>query len=159
MQSLEDRVRELERTVQHLADQLELYRLTASYAPSVDSGSVDRTANLWIEEGVFHTDLTQFNGRAQIANMVNEARSVISKGAAHVISMPHLTIKGDAAVGVCHSRLYLKDGDGFRQWRVAANRWDYVRTSLGWRIQRRVNRLLDGSPESRELFASALDGH
>jgi uncharacterized protein (TIGR02246 family) len=160
MTTLEDRVRELEKTVRDLSDQLELFRLTASYAPSVDSGNAEATANLWTEDGIYHTDVTHNSGRAEIAAMVRGSahQGIIKTGAGHVVTMPRLTIKGDEAVGVCHALLYVRDGDGFRQWRVTANRWDYVRTHEGWRVKQRTNRLLDGSEEGRQLFAVALEG-
>jgi SnoaL-like domain len=158
MRALEERVLLLERTVRHLSDQLELLQLTASYAPGVDSVSAERTAELWVEDGIYDTDAGKFFGRKQIIEMVNGTlhRSVLAKGAAHVVSMPRITVTGDTAVGVCHSRLYVRDGDGFRQWRVAANRWEFVRTPEGWRIQRRINRLLDGSEEARALLATGF---
>jgi hypothetical protein len=40
--------------------------------------------------------------------------------------------------------------------RLAANRWELVRTSDGWRAERRVNRRL-GSPESLTVLRGALD--
>src|SRR5271170_865230 len=158
MVTLEDRVHELEKTVQNLSDQLDLYHLTASYAPLVDSGNGEATANLWTEDGVYHTDVTHNSGRAEIAEMVRGSahQGIIKRGAGHVVTMPRLTISGDKAIGVCHALLFVRDGDGFRQWRVTANRWEYVRTPEGWRIKRRTNRLLDGSEDGRQLFADAL---
>ncbi|MGV9615719.1 hypothetical protein [Nocardia xishanensis] len=37
--------------------------------------------------------------------------------------------------------------------RAAANRFELTRTADGWKIQRRVTRALDGTPESRDLLA------
>ncbi len=35
------------------------------------------------------------------------------------------------------------------------NRWELVRTGVGWRVHSRVNRQLDGSAEARDLLAHA----
>jgi SnoaL-like domain len=159
MTTLQERVSELERTVRNLSDQLELFRLTASYAPSVDSGNGESTANLWIEDGTYHTDVGTYEGREEIAAMVRGAANldVVKAGSGHMVTMPRLTINGDQAVGVCHALLFVKEGDGYRPWRVSANRWDYVRTPAGWRVKRRTNQLLDASEKGRQIFGTALE--
>ena len=48
---------------------------------------------------------------------------------------------------------------GFRIHRVGANRWELVRTSEGWKIQRRTLRPLDGTEPARELLRSALKAY
>ena len=45
---------------------------------------------------------------------------------------------------------------GFRIHRVAANRWELVRTAAGWKIKRRTVRTLDGSEPAREILRGAL---
>jgi len=45
---------------------------------------------------------------------------------------------------------------GFRIHRVAANRWELVRTPAGWKIKRRTLRPLDGSQEARQILRRAL---
>ena len=56
-----------------------------------------------------------------------------------------------------YSQLVLSDPDtdGFRVWRTGVNRWELVRTGVGWRVHSRVNRQLDGSAEARDLLAHA----
>ena len=157
MTTLEDRVGALEKAVRNLSDQLDLFRLTASFAPCVDSGDGEATANLWIEDGVYQTDVGRYDGRKEIAAMVRGAANldVIKAGSGHVVTMPRLTITGDEAVGVGHALLFVRDGDGYRTWRLSANRWDYVRTPEGWRIKHRTNQLLDASEKGRQMFAVA----
>jgi len=50
----------------------------------------------------------------------------------------------------------LKESDRWFVRRGAINWWSLVRTGDGWRISERRNRLLDGSPESRELMLRAV---
>ncbi len=41
--------------------------------------------------------------------------------------------------------------------RVAANRWEFVRTAAGWKINRRTVRSLDGSLPAREILRGAVE--
>ena len=63
-----------------------------------------------------------------------------------------------AAVAVNHSRVYLKDGAYWRLERVSANRWELERIDGTWRVTRRTNRLLDGTPEARALLTPGNPG-
>ena len=48
--------------------------------------------------------------------------------------------------------MLFRSGDNFRTWRVGANRWEFVRTADGWRVKQRINRVLNGDAEARELL-------
>jgi hypothetical protein len=39
---------------------------------------------------------------------------------------------------------------------VSANRWEFARTSSRWRVTRRTNRVIDGSPEAQQILVRAL---
>jgi hypothetical protein len=66
-------------------------------------------------------------------------------------------ITGDTAFAISYLQILVPDrvgplfdvpnhgsSRGFHVHRVAANRWDFVRTDEGWRIKRRTLRPLDG---------------
>ena len=76
----------------------------------------------------------------------------LEAGCAHVLSAPRVSVEGDVAVAVNHSRVYLKDGPHWRLERVSANRWELERIDGTWQVLRRTNRLLDGTPEARRLL-------
>ncbi len=153
-------IAQLRRQVRELSDRLEILQLLASYGPAVDSGSAEATAALWIEEGSYDTVPAPMVGRQAIADMVRGERhqSYVHHGCGHLIGIPHIQLHGDRAVVTGYSQLVLRDAtaDGFRIWRTAVNRWELVRTPDGWRVAHRINRLLDGSPESHELLAAAV---
>ena len=155
-----DVIDELRRQVRELTDRWEILQLLASYGPAVDSGSAEATAALWTEDGTYDTFPKPLVGREEIAEMVRGERhqSYVHSGCGHLIGIPHIRLSGDTAVVVGYSQLVLRDeaADGYRVWRTSVNRWELVRTSDGWRVTRRVNRLLDGSPESHELLADAV---
>src|SRR6185369_5708138 len=169
----ETRLAALEARMHQLEDQIALYQIMSAYGPLVDSGDAEATAALWIEDGIYdwgggaasasgavkEGPAGAAYGQRQIAAMVRGEyhQAIIAGGAGHVIGLPHVTITGDTAVGISYSRLYRRDGDNFRVWRVGANRWEFVRTPQGWRVTSRVNRLLDGSAEARDLLHSGIN--
>jgi hypothetical protein len=174
MSDIEKRLAALEAKVHALEDQVALYQLMSAYGPLVDSGDAEATAGLWTEDGVYdwgggpkpaegarvkEGPAGAAYSQAAIADMVRGPyhQEIIHGGAGHVIGLPHLKIDGDTAVGTSYSRLYRRDGDNFRTWRVGANRWEFVRTSDGWRVKYRTNRVLNGDAEARALLRRAVE--
>ncbi len=45
---------------------------------------------------------------------------------------------------------------GYHIHRVVTNRWDFARTSYGWKIKRRTLRLVDGSEPARDIPARGI---
>jgi hypothetical protein len=158
MGNLEARLAAVEERLQAAEDRLAIYRIMSSYGPAVDSGEGERAGRLWTEDGVYDAQVGSWTGRAAIAGMVASAahQGYIHEGCAHVIGMPLVTIDGDAATATCYARLYRREGDGFRVWRVTASRWEFVRREAGWEISHRINRLLDGSEDARALLRRAV---
>ena len=165
MSDIEKRLAALESRVNDLEDQVALYQLMSAYGPLVDSGDAEATAALWTEDGIYdwgggpqssvkEGPAGAAYSQAAIADMVRSPyhQGIIHGGAGHVIGLPHLRIDGDTAVGTSYSRLYRRDGENFRIWRVGANRWEFVRTPDGWRVKQRTNRVLNGDAEARELL-------
>lgn len=173
MSDIDERLAAMEARLAALEDQVQIYQLMSAYGPLVDSGAADDVAELWTKDGVYDwgggpapdptVELRQGAagaafGQPAIAAMVrgDYHQQIIGGGAGHVIGLPHVAVDGDSAVAISYSRLYRRDGDGFKVWRVAANRWELVRTSSGWRVLRRTNRVLDGSAEARALLRSGF---
>ena len=150
VESLQARVRQLE-------DVVEITQLVAQYGPDVDSGSADATAALWTEDGTFDAvGAIEMRGREEIAGMVRSDghQSLIRNGCGHVLTSPHVVVRGDEASGRSYALNIRWDADADRFWvaRVSANTWRWVRTSDGWRIAERVNANLDGTPAHREML-------
>jgi uncharacterized protein (TIGR02246 family) len=133
-----------------VSDVEQITQLIAGYGPAVDRGDGDGTASLFTEDGWYEVAGMRLEGREQIAAMVRGAahQDLLRRGVAHVMGLPHVTVDGDRAVAVNHTVVHLEG----RVWRVAANRWELVRTPEGWLVAGRTNRLLDGSAEARELL-------
>jgi ketosteroid isomerase-like protein len=153
------RIQQLEDRLQSLEDELAVWRLVNSYGPAVDSGNSEAASGIWTEDGVYDIGSDTWSGRAAIAGMVEGEghQGLIHEGAAHVMALPQVRLDGDTAVATGYSRVYRRVDDGFRVWRVAANRWELVRTAAGWRCVRRTTRLMDGSQEPRSLIGRGLE--
>ena len=80
-------------------------------------------------------------------------RRFVSTGSAHTLRPARIWLDGDVAVAINYSVVFIHDEGRWIAERVAANRWDLTRTAGGWRVRRRVNRLLDGGPEAVALLA------
>jgi uncharacterized protein (TIGR02246 family) len=145
----------LEARLRAMEDVAEISRLVSAYGPAVDSGSVEEVANLWTEDGVYDTESAVWRGREAIAGMVrgDTHQALIGGGGAHVLGAPHIVVDGDRAVATCYSRVFRHHDGDYQVWRVAANRWELVRTPDGWRATYRTNRLLNGTDASRQLLS------
>jgi hypothetical protein len=151
VQALAARVRDLE-------DHLEIAQLAAQYGPAVDSGSADATAALWTEDGTFDAvGAIEMHGQDEIAAMVHGEghQNLIRNGCGHVLTVPHIAVEGDRAIGRNYALNIRWDAEAQRFWvaRVSANRWRFARTPAGWRVTERINANLDGTPEHRQLLA------
>lgn len=160
MTNTDDRMRALEERIALLEDRLAIAGLMASYGPAVDSGSAEAAAELWTADGSYDAGIVHFRSAEEIERMVRTEphTGFIASGAAHLSTPPRIEIDGDTAVSYCYQQVMLRDveSDAFRAWRVSANRWEWQRTSEGWKVKRRVNRLLDGGEEARALFGEAF---
>lgn len=151
---------ELEARLRRLEDAEAIRTLIARYGPLADAGEAQAVAALWAEDGEY--DIGGFGtrrGREEIAGAIDAPfhRQLMAEGCAHVLTPPAIDLDGDLAIAINHSFVARRDGDsdGWRVWRVSANRWELLRTAEGWRVARRVNRPIDGSPDVLTLFAGA----
>lgn len=153
------RLAALENRVRQLEDHLAVLRLINSWGPAVDTGSSQQAGALWDETGVLESDLSRLEGPGDVVAMVESEgqQELIGKGCAHVQSAPVVTVDGDQAVAIAYSQVFLHSEEGHAVWRVSANRWECHRTSDGWRLTRRVNRVIDGAPAARSVLVQAFD--
>lgn len=145
---LADRLRQVE-------DELAIIRLLASYGPAVDSGESQVAARMWTADGVYDVGgVACPAGHDQLAAMYDgeQHQSIIAGGAAHLTSTPIVHVHGDRATAIAHSFVFRREAEGYGVWRASANRWTLIRTRDGWRIQERLNRVLDGSPAARDVL-------
>jgi hypothetical protein len=163
--TLEDRIRAIE-------DRFEILNLIASHPPSADTGADYYTRTSYVADGTI--DLG--GGKAATGNEAIAAiqttpghKAAIAGGLAHFCGLPRIELHGDTAVATSYLQILTPHPTaephevpnhgvtkGFRIHRVAANRWELVRTGQGWKIKRRTTRSLDGTEPARELLRAAL---
>lgn len=165
--TLEDRLRRIE-------DRLEIYNLIATHPPSADTGASEYTASVWTDDGVFDRGalFARPTGGAAIGAVSSstEHHRAIEQGIAHFAGLPYVRVTGDTAFAISYIQILVPDrvgpmfevpnhgsSQGFHIHRVAANRWEFVRTEDGWKIRRRTLRSLDGDPAAREILRGALE--
>jgi ketosteroid isomerase-like protein len=156
---LEDRLAALEARVQMLEDQLAVQQLLNRWGPAVDTGDSAAAAALWTADGVLESEISYLDGPTGVAGMVESdgQQALIRQGCAHVQAFPLIAVDGDRATATGYSRVYLHQDDGsYEVWRVSANRWEFARTTDGWRATRRTNHVIDGGPVARDLLRGGL---
>ena len=138
-----------------LEDREAIRDLIARYGPLVDAGNCAGAAALWAEDGVYEVGgFGSYTGRAAIQALLEgeSHQSLIHGGAAHVLSPPVIDLDGDSATARTYSVVFRKTGDSWEAHRASANSWHLVRVGTEWKVARRINRLLDESPDARALI-------
>jgi hypothetical protein len=146
--------------LQRLEDERAIARLIASYGPLVDSGSADDAAELWALDGSYDVEGWTMGSRADVRAMVSSSshQKLVAGGCCHFLGPAVVTVTGDTAVAVCESLVLIRDGEGYRVWRAAANHFALERIDGGWQIAKRKSRVLDGNPEAHSLLIEGVAG-
>lgn len=154
MATLEEQVAALARRVQALEDELAIHRLIVAYGLAVDTGDADASAAVFVEDGVYDVDgPLLMQGREAVRAMVRGPKhQSMLPNCAHQIGPAVVELAGDRAVARGYSRVYHRQPDGIRIYRVSLNRWDLERRDGKWLIARRTTRLL-GHAEAQTLLA------
>ena len=158
--SIENRLAALEARLRAAEDQLEILRLLNTYGPAVDSGSAEAAADLWTADGIYDAGgVTRFTPDALI-KMYNDDghQGLVHSGVSHLTATPRIEVNGDEAAAVAYSFVVLRRGEEWFFMRAAINHWHLVRTTAGWRIKERFNRVLDGTADSHDVMRRALPG-
>ncbi|WP_293861027.1 nuclear transport factor 2 family protein [uncultured Alsobacter sp.] len=157
--TIEARLASIERRLGVAEDRLAIYDLIARYGPAVDSRRAAATGALWTDDGTYDFGATPLSGSADIGALVDREPHVsyVESGCAHVMSLPVVVVDGDHARATGYSRVYVHDEGRWIVLRASANHWSFVRSDKGWRVQSRVNRLLDGNRAGRDILSLADD--
>ena len=159
MMTVEERLAALEMRLQAAEDELAIIRLLSSYGPLVDSGQSEAAAAMWIAGGTY-----DYSGGAEAtapegliaAYEGPEHQGLVAAGCSHLTATPRITLHGDRAEALAYSYVVKRREGEWFLYRAAINHWSLVRMPKGWRIERRTNRLLQGTEESHALMRGAL---
>ncbi len=144
-----------------LEDREAIRELIARYGPLADAGDCAGAAALWTQDGVYEVGgFGEYRGRDAIQALLEgeSHQALIAAGAAHVLSPPTIVLNGATAQARNYSVVFRRTGEAWEAHRASANQWHLQRTTEGWRIARRINRLLDGAPEARALIGGGSPG-
>ena len=150
-----ERLERLEHRLGQLEDQAAIASLIAGYGPLADSSQGDAVRDMWVEEGgTYELQGYHFTSADMAATVTSDLHQrFVSMGCAHTLGPARIWLDGDTAVAVNYSVVFVHNDGRWVAERVAANHWDLTRTAAGWRVRRRVNRLLDGGPEAVAILA------
>lgn len=146
--SLEARLRTME-------DYVAIQQLISSYGPAADTCALDELRTIWSDDPVYDVrGLAYLEGEEVFEAFSHPLhQSLVAAGSAHTSTMPHIVLDGDSASATNYAALYKHVDGGFELLRLIASRWLLKRTKEGWRVYRRINRLLDGTGEGTALLA------
>lgn len=161
--SLETRLSDLESRLAAAEDHLAIINLLNVYGPLVDGGGPELAPELWAEGGGYvfsgsDGESMRVEAPDGLAGLFKSRwhEELIRNGSAHLTATPRVVVRGDEAEAVGYSFVVSRDGERWSLLRAAINRWTLRRTPSGWRIMDRVNRLLNGSPDSRTLMRAII---
>lgn len=145
----------LDQRLQILEDREAIRDLIARYGPLADRGDAAGVAALWTPDGRYAiVGFGDATGHAEIAALIDSAthQQLMADGCAHLLGPVAVDLRGDRATAIGHSVVLRWTGRQFEVARVAANRWELVRTATGWRVAVRENALLTGEAAARALL-------
>jgi hypothetical protein len=155
-----ERLAALERRLNAAEDELAIIRLVASYGPLVDCGNTQLAPSLFTLEGVYDVSYSRIVGHGPFSEMLQgeQHQQFVKDGIAHVMGLPWVRVMGDRAIAINSTQLYLRDGEGYSIFRVAQNEWKLARTSEGWKVTERTNRLIGPDGDAVGLLRQAING-
>jgi SnoaL-like domain len=153
-------------------DRLEILNLLGGSALSSDVASEAYWAKMFTEDAVFDRGQgRQDKGQANILKIVGGAdqKEAIQFGMTHLALLPHITLNGDSAVATGYLLIVVPDSaashvklpgkgasSGFSIYQLTVNRWQLVRSKVGWKVSQRTVRPLS-SGDSQAILKHALE--
>lgn len=162
--AIEQRLAAMEARLQAAEDRLAILDLLNTYGPLVDSAEGEAAAELWEEGGsyafVYEGELKHLRAPEELAPMYGWPGhlDLVKTGVSHFTGTPRIMLDGDRAKAVGYSFVVLRnaDGEGWKVWRAAVNRWLLKRTDAGWKITERRSIPLDGSELSLSTMKEVM---
>ena len=152
----------IEARLRRLEDQLAIYQVVNGYGYAVDGLNAEAVGSCYVDDGVYAVgDIGAFRGREQVEAITRDPGHVgyVAAGCAHMSTVPHVMIDGDAAVATCHTMVAMHGDDGFFIGRLSASRLELVRQADGaWKIVHRQNHMLNGDPAGPALLGRLKEG-
>jgi len=129
----------LDARVQRLEDLLAINQLFIDYGEHLDAGDFDAYAQLFAEDGeVLLGPMGRATGRAEIQALMTKTLGDRVGTSFHLVTSPRITLDGDRATSTVMWTVVARAESGPPQVPMVGHHVDdLVRTSDGWRFQRR----------------------
>lgn len=149
---------DIEQRLRRLEDTVAIHDLMVAYGLAADAGDHATLRNMFTDDAVYELEGLRLEGPDAIVTAVmHRSSSPEILATAHNMGPAIVRVLDDRAVAHGYSRLYVLAEDGtVSLWRLSFNRWDFVRTSTGWKISRRLTRAL-GAPHATAILHRDLD--
>jgi len=167
--SVEDQLRTLARRLDRVEDELAIHRLIVRYGLAVDAGEAEAAMELFTKDTLYEVRAVGtgvdddpgktlvMRGRAAVGEMVrSEDHQKLLPNAAHTIGPAVVHVDGDTATATGYTRIYRREGDDFRMFRMAVNHWELVKQEGRWWVHRRHSQVL-GAADAQDLMRKALE--
>lgn len=145
----------IEARLQKIEDYIAIQQLITSYGPAADTCAIEQLRTIWSDDPVYDARSLAYLKGEEVFEAIGHPfhQSLVAAGSAHTSTMPHIVLDGDSASATHYAALYKHIDGNFELVRLIASRWLLRRTNEGWRVYRRINRLLDGTGEGTALLA------
>lgn len=166
--SVEEKLSALERRLDRVEDELAIHRLIVRYGLAVDAGEAEAAMELFTKDTLYEVNnvgmgtdgggqTLVMRGRGAVGEMVRgEAHQKLLPNAAHTIGPAVVNVDGDKATATGYTRIYHRENDDFRMFRMAVNHWELVKEDGRWWVHRRYSQVL-GDKDVQDLMRKALD--
>lgn len=159
--------------IKAMEDRLDILNLLAGSAISSDVASEAYWQKMFTHDAVFDRGQgRQDTGQAEILKIIKDPnqKEAIKAGMTHLPMLPYITLNGDSAVATGYLLIVMPDSaashvklagkgvsPGFSIYQLTVNRWQFVRTTEGWKVTRRIVRPIS-SNDSRDILKQAIKG-
>jgi hypothetical protein len=149
----------IEKRIRRIEDQLAIYQLISAYGAFADSNNVAAM------QALFHVDAEMvigghgvLKGHAGIADAMHGPyhQMLTTNGSGHTASLPYVVIEGDRASATLFNILFRHRNGEFIVERVAAGRWEFIRSLAGWKIFRKTTEPMFGTTEKAQKVLTQI---
>lgn len=168
-ESVEAQLDALRRRMDRVEDELAVHRLIVRYGLAVDAGDAEAAMELFTRDTLYEIRAAGLGrggdpkktlvlrGRAAVGEMVrSDDHQELLPNAAHTIGPAVVHVEGEKATATGYTRIYHREGESFRMFRMAVNHWELVKQEGHWRVHRRYSQVL-GESDVQDLMRRGLE--
>jgi hypothetical protein len=153
-------INNFEKRLQRIEDQLAIYQIIGAYGAAADSNNIEMMCSLYHEDcELVIAGHGTYKGHKGVTDVImgDYHQMLVTSGSGHTTSLPNVQIDGDRAIATVYSMLFLLRDEKFILERLAAARWEFIRTADGWRIIKRTTEpMLGTNQNAKDLLRRVL---